>query len=765
MIALCTNVPVKTVACGAPLIFDPAPLGVDLCSGSNVTVTLAGNITNSVCPLSVSRVWTLTDACGNATNWSQTINVGGGGPLVVNCACLQDTSLNLLSTNACVGVIPNLAVLSNSPCITASCGVQFTQSPAAGTVVGPGYHPITLTITSCGSGGTNICELPFYVNPPTPVVTCPANIYVIGCSNNSAIVNFAVTATGNVGPVVCTPPSGSIFPLGTTAVTCVATSSCGGVTVTGFYVIVQPVPRKFPCFTKVIGLITYPPPTARIIHLPDFPGGGIGVDFADLSGTEGVQFDFGPAEKFTFSTILDFDAPADASFELRLPPGAGTTTSTPLVRFERSCQPHCGWNVKLSPQIVNDPAATFRSVAINKNGELLSSYTLPRASLETNALANLAPMGGATNALMTVTFDLRTRELTLEFPAGNWTPDNARKGWDGCIYGNHPPRGTRTNKAARVIFTPQTPLPLPSITELTLSASNLNTLAFDNPLITMSGRKWGDGHVTLMKAFDDGAERGLEFLSLGPGGGVNAELGHAANFQWRLTSLDTNGLPPLEQQFAIRGWPPGTTTNRPPPPVINLRLAPDNSGLGGVNVGAEFLDWGVSQVTVQLWNGPTLVAETNHVPATLAGTLVTLGGFPAIIGCPDIGIVSLSDTNPIVVASGLDCGTLGCAGTELRLIAETSTMFTPPSAYTGLSVTIGEERDYLIHRLQTTPACTPIPLHVVAASEGVTLTWAGDGFHLQGAENVNGPWYDLDVESPAAIPAGESPRVFRLRCD
>ena len=73
--------------------------------------------------------------------------------------------------------------------------------------------------------------------------------------------------------------------------------------------------------------------------------------------------------------------------------------------------------------------------------------------------------------------------------------------------------------------------------------------------------------------------------------------------------------------------------------------------------------------------------------------------------------------------------------------------------------------DYLIHRLQTTPACIPVPLHVAAAPNGVTLTWEGDGFHLQGAETVGGPWYDLGIESPATIPAGGSPRLFRLRCD
>ena len=145
--------------------------------------------------------------------------------------------------------------------------------------------------------------------------------------------------------------------------------------------------------------------------------------------------------------------------------------------------------------------------------------------------------------------------------------------------------------AARVVLTPMTLVPTPPVIALDLVVSNLTTIAFDNPSITMSGRKWGDGHVTLMKAYDDGNERGMEFYSLGDGGGVETELGYASDFNLRLTSLDTIRPAPLEQQFAIRGWPPGTTTNRPPPPVINLRLTPDSSGLGGVQLGANFVDW------------------------------------------------------------------------------------------------------------------------------------------------------------------------------
>jgi HYR domain-containing protein len=59
-----------------------------------------------------------------------------------------------------------------------------------------------------------------------PVLTLPANITAEATSASGAAVSFTVTATDNA-TVVCTPPSGSTFALGTTTVNCTATASTG----------------------------------------------------------------------------------------------------------------------------------------------------------------------------------------------------------------------------------------------------------------------------------------------------------------------------------------------------------------------------------------------------------------------------------------------------------------------------------------------------------------------------------------------------------
>jgi hypothetical protein len=63
---------------------------------------------------------------------------------------------------------------------------------------------------------------------------------VIGCAGtNGAVVTATVTATDNcAGPVsiICTPPSGSLFPVGDTTVNCTAVDACGNSSACSFHV-------------------------------------------------------------------------------------------------------------------------------------------------------------------------------------------------------------------------------------------------------------------------------------------------------------------------------------------------------------------------------------------------------------------------------------------------------------------------------------------------------------------------------------------------
>jgi hypothetical protein len=100
----------------------------------------------------------------------------------------------------------------------------------------------TLTVTANdSSGGVSAVTTTIHYDATPPVIVCPGDLTATACDTNGAVVNFTVTATDNCpGPVIvqCTPPSGSVFPPGTTTVTCVATDACGNTATCNFTVTV-----------------------------------------------------------------------------------------------------------------------------------------------------------------------------------------------------------------------------------------------------------------------------------------------------------------------------------------------------------------------------------------------------------------------------------------------------------------------------------------------------------------------------------------------
>jgi hypothetical protein len=370
-------------------------------------------------------------------------------------------------------------------------------------------------------------------------------------------------------------------------------------------------------------------------------------------------------------------------------------------------------------------------------------------------------MGGATSAVMNVTFDCKSREISLAFPGCSWTADTNRKGWDGCIYGLWP-RESGTNNGARFILTPLTTTTLAPITSLDFLGGNLTDFAFDNPSLTAFGRKYaGEPNTTLLRAYDDGVTQGLEFAAVADGGGITMDLGHAASFRVRTGHFENGDTPTEEQLYSIRGWSIALT-NRPAPPPIQLRLARGSTSVG---CSADFGTFGVSNVTLQLWNGTALVAEKAHVVASLGAPLASLSAFPSILGCPGLGVLSLTDTNPFTVYSGFDTCPGGCTGTELRILPEFGTLQSPPTIFTDLQCHISSGLDLLLYDVLRTLACVPGPINVTRTSTGITLDWSGDTFRLQGAETIIGPWYDLGVASPVNVSSNSKLRFFRLVCD
>ncbi len=145
---------------------------------------------------------------------------------------------------AVTGCPPRMPDFSTNALITDNCStlaqITVTQSIPPGTPLPAG--PTVVILNLCDAAGNcRVCDVVIAAHPSgnPPVVKCPPNQNLLACSN-SAVANFKAGATGNNGPVVCVPPSGSNFPIGTNVVTCTATNNCGWKVSCSFTVIVKP---------------------------------------------------------------------------------------------------------------------------------------------------------------------------------------------------------------------------------------------------------------------------------------------------------------------------------------------------------------------------------------------------------------------------------------------------------------------------------------------------------------------------------------------
>ena len=126
-----------------------------------------------------------------------------------------------------------------APTASATCGT-VTTSPASGS-----FFPVGTTTVYVNTASNDNCSFTITVeDTQKPSIACPADITVGNDPGQcSAVVNFTPTVSDNCPGVtyVCSPPSGTAFPVGTTTVTCTATDAAGNMESCSFDVTVEDV--------------------------------------------------------------------------------------------------------------------------------------------------------------------------------------------------------------------------------------------------------------------------------------------------------------------------------------------------------------------------------------------------------------------------------------------------------------------------------------------------------------------------------------------
>jgi concanavalin A-like lectin/glucanase superfamily protein/HYR domain-containing protein len=147
------------------------------------------------------------------------------------CKCTSACPANITKANdpnQCGAVVTYPDPIASQVCGTAIC------SPPSGS-----FFPKGATTVTCSTTAGQSCTFTVTVNdtqPPT--ISASAVVVLIGAGSQCSRAYFGVTASDNCPAVtkICTPPSGTCFPVGTTTVTCTATDSSGNTATTSFTV-------------------------------------------------------------------------------------------------------------------------------------------------------------------------------------------------------------------------------------------------------------------------------------------------------------------------------------------------------------------------------------------------------------------------------------------------------------------------------------------------------------------------------------------------
>ena len=223
--------------CSAVVTY-PAPTVSDNCPG--VGTPTCTPVSGATFPKGTTTVsCNVSDAANNPDSCSFTVTVNDTQAPAITCPPnkTQSTDPGLCSA---VVTYNNATATDNCPGVgTPLC------SPPSGSTFPKGITTVACNVSDA-SGNTASCSFTVTVNdtqPPT--ITCPTNVTAVAAQtcpiSSTATVTFPAPTVSDNCPgatSVCTPPSGSILPVGTTTVTCTATDTSGNTATCSFTVTV-----------------------------------------------------------------------------------------------------------------------------------------------------------------------------------------------------------------------------------------------------------------------------------------------------------------------------------------------------------------------------------------------------------------------------------------------------------------------------------------------------------------------------------------------
>ncbi|MCH8990736.1 MAG: HYR domain-containing protein, partial [Acidobacteria bacterium] len=206
----------------------------DNCSGASIACTPPSG---SAFPMGTTQVLCVAaDAAGNTDTCAFNVTVQDDQPPVA--VCPGDTIVS--SDPDTCGAIVDFDIQATDNCP----GVSVSAAPAPGSFFPVGETTVQI-IAVDSAGNTDTCIFAVTViDTEQPVARCPGDTTITAEPGQCSVaLLFQAEADDNCpgAAIICSPPSGSSFPVGQTTVTCVATDAAGNQDSCTFIVTVQDV--------------------------------------------------------------------------------------------------------------------------------------------------------------------------------------------------------------------------------------------------------------------------------------------------------------------------------------------------------------------------------------------------------------------------------------------------------------------------------------------------------------------------------------------
>ena len=397
------------------------------------TLTCPGNITTSNTPNQCGATVTYpapttSGSCGTVTCTPPSNSFFPVGSTTVNCTEPSPASCSFVITvndtqaptitcpaNIIRSTDPGVctaAVTYPAPTVTDNCpgaGLEACQGPGfrtnspTGTTsctppTGSTFSKGVTTVTCCAVdavGNSASCSFTITVNDTqAPVLTCPANITQAAPAGQcSATVTYSPpTVSENCGAAptpTCNPPSGSIFPVGTTTVNCTATDMASNVGVCSFTVTLTGNQFSITCPANITATtnqaqcaasVSYPPPSVT--------NSCTGTASVSCSPPSGTLFPVGVTT--VTCTATSGANSASCNFTITVSDGRPPSITCPgnIVRTTEGTQ--CSAVVEFPLPVASDPCGGVTVSCSPASGARFSTGTTPVTCTATDAGGNTA---------------------------------------------------------------------------------------------------------------------------------------------------------------------------------------------------------------------------------------------------------------------------------------------------------------------------------------------------------------------------------------